>query len=78
MNELEEYTELGTPLIESEKSKQGEYLHQVFEQMLTTAESNFFRRPTIASFDNLGREISWLTIPTLEDLKCSLFEGCNH
>jgi hypothetical protein len=26
------------------------------------------------SCDNLGRKIAWLAIPTLEDLKCALYE----
>jgi hypothetical protein len=69
-----EYTELGIPVSEGDQSKQGEYLDRVYDQMLTTAELNFFRRPVIESFDSLGHKVSWVTIPTLEDLKCSLYE----
>jgi len=43
--------------------------------VLTSSASNFFRRPVIQSLDNLGHKISWLAIPTLEDLKCALYEA---
>ena len=68
-------TEMGIPVIEGEGSKQGAFLSGVYEQMLDNAESNFFRRPILESFDDLGHKITWLAIPTLEDLKCALYEA---
>jgi hypothetical protein len=68
-------TEMGIPVIEGEGSKQGAFLSRVYEQMRDNAESNFFRRPILESFDNLGHAITWLAIPTLEDLKCALYEA---
>lgn len=73
--ERREYTEKGTPVIEWDGSKQEQYLGRVYEQMLDNAESNFFRRPILESFDNSGHRVSWLAIPTLEDLKYALYEA---
>jgi hypothetical protein len=39
---------------------------------------NFHNRPCVHSFDHLGRAISFLAIPTLEDLKLVLFEANDH
>jgi hypothetical protein len=65
---------LGYLLLKHDGAKQVEFLHQVYDQMMNTAETNFFRRPVIQSCDNLGRKIAWLAIPTLEDLKYALYE----
>jgi hypothetical protein len=70
-----QYSELGIPVSQVNGSRKEEYLLRVYDQMLTTAETNFFRRPIIQSFDSLGRKLSWLAIPTLEDLKYALFEA---
>ena len=42
--------------------------------VLTSAEINIRNRPCISSFDNLNRPVSFLVIPTLEDLKDTMFE----
>ena len=72
-----EYTELGIPLTEGDGVRQGEFLLRVYDQMLNAAETNFFRRPVIQTFDNQGNKTGWLAIPTLEDLKCALYEPGN-
>ena len=50
----------------------------ICDKMFTSAESNFHNRPRVHSFDKLGRSISFLVIPTLEDLKLVLFEANGH
>ena len=50
---------------------------RIYDKMLTSAEINIRNRPCISSFDNLGRPVSFLAIPTLEDLKLVLFEAGN-
>ncbi|HEY7079684.1 MAG TPA: hypothetical protein VH500_08285 [Nitrososphaeraceae archaeon] len=55
-------------------SEQTRFLDKVFDEMLTSAEINIASRPILQSFDALGSRISFLVIPTLEDLKYLLFE----
>jgi hypothetical protein len=50
----------------------------ICDKMFTSAESNFHNRPRVHSFDKIGRSISFLAIPTLEDLKLVLFEANDH
>jgi len=50
---------------------------RICDNMFTSAEMNFHNRPRVHSFDKLGRSISFLAIPTLEDLKLVLFEAGN-
>lgn len=49
----------------------------ICDKMFTSAETNFHNRPRVHSYDHLGRSISFLAIPTLEDLKLVLFEAGN-
>jgi hypothetical protein len=49
----------------------------ICDKMFTSAEMNFHNRPHVHFFDKLGRSISFLAIPTLEDLKLVLFEAGN-
>lgn len=44
-------------------------LDVIYDQMLTSAEINVSNKPIIHSYDNQGRPVSMLIIPTLEDLK---------
>lgn len=48
-------------------------LDRIYDDMLTYAEINLRNRPCISSFDNLNRPMSFLVIPTLEDLKYTMF-----
>ena len=59
-----------TTVNESELSQLG----RIYNSMLTSAEINIRNRPYIRSFDNRDRRVSLLAIPTLEDLKYTLFE----
>ena len=59
-----------TTVNESELSQ----LDRIYDSMLKSAEINIRNRPYIRSFDNLDRRVSFLVIPTLEDLKYTLFE----
>jgi hypothetical protein len=49
-------------------------LGRIYDDVLTSAEINIRHRPCISSFDNLNRRVSFLVIPTLEDLKYTMFE----
>jgi hypothetical protein len=49
-------------------------IERTYDNMLTSAEINIRNRPYISSFDNVNRPVSFLAIPTLEDLKYTLFE----
>lgn len=70
-----EYTELGIPVTEYSGSRQGEFLLRVYDQMLCTAEINFFKRPVIQTYDNHRNKTGWMAVPTLEDLKNALYES---
>jgi len=48
---------------------------RICDNIFTSAEMNFHNRPRVHSFDRLGRSISSLAIPTLEDLKLVLFQA---
>ena len=50
-------------------------LDRIYDSMLTSAEINIRNRPYIRSYDNSNRPISFLVIPTLEDLKSTMFEA---
>jgi hypothetical protein len=50
---------------------------RIYDKMLTSAEINIRNRPCVRSYDNLGHPVSFLVIPTLEDLKLVLFEAGN-
>jgi hypothetical protein len=60
-----------TTVNESELSQ----LDRIYNSLLTSAEINIRNRPYISSYDNSNRPISFLVIPTLEDLKSTMFEG---
>jgi hypothetical protein len=49
-------------------------LDRIYNDVLNSAEINIRNRPCINSFDNLNRPVSFLVIPTLEDLKYTMFE----
>lgn len=49
-------------------------LDTIFDNTLTSAEINIRNRPYIGSVDKRNRPGSFLVIPTLEDLKCTVFE----
>jgi len=49
-------------------------LGRIYDDVLTFAEINIRHRPCISSFDNLNLRVSFLVIPTLEDLKYTMFE----
>ena len=49
-------------------------LDWIYNNMLTSAETNVHNRPYIRSFNNRKDPISVLVIPTLEDLKLTMFE----
>jgi hypothetical protein len=46
----------------------------IYDKMLEYAKINIRNRPCISSFNNCNDPISFLVIPTLEDLKSALFE----
>ena len=50
-------------------------LDRIYDSMLTSAEINIRNRPYISSYDNSNRPISFLVIPTLEDLKSTMFKA---
>jgi hypothetical protein len=49
-------------------------IDRIFDDMLTSAEINICNSSCIRSFDRLNHPKSLLVVPTLEDLKRTLFE----
>ena len=61
-------------MIPTETESKWSNIERIYDNMLTLAEINIPNRPCIQSFKH-GRKISFLAIPTLEDLKSSFFES---
>src|SRR4051812_38979150 len=50
-------------------------LDRIYNSMLTSAEINIHNRLYIRSYDNSNRPISFFVIPTVEDLKSTMFKA---
>jgi len=61
--------------VEPGKESELSQFDRIYDNMLTSAEINIRNRPCISSYDQLNRPISFLVIPTLEDLKSTMFEA---
>lgn len=61
-----------------EKELELTQLDRMYDNMLTLAEINISNRPCIRSFDSRNRPVSFLVIPTLEDLKHTMFGTLGH
>ena len=60
-------------MVAIEKQSELSQTDRMFDDMLTSAEINIRNRPYISSFDNRDRSVSFLVIPTLEDLRSTMF-----